>query len=97
MHNKTEPTLDFQSLLEDVQALLAATAHIAEDKVVAARTRLVAALENGRDLLDDAQEAAVARAKAADKIIRDHPYHAIGVALGAGAVLGLILGRRTDP
>jgi len=35
------------------------------------------------------------RAGAADQTIRDYPYHAIGVALGIGAVLGLLWGRRS--
>jgi len=86
--------LDFSPLIDDVQELLAATSHIAEDHVVEARKRLATALENGRGFLDDAREKAVSRAKATDRVIRDHPYEAIGIALGVGALVGLLLRRR---
>ena len=41
-----------------------------------------------------AEEKAVERAKAADRVIRDHPYQAIGLAFGVGALLGFLLARR---
>jgi ElaB/YqjD/DUF883 family membrane-anchored ribosome-binding protein len=81
-------------LLEDAQALLSATAHVAEEKVVEARKRLTAAIEQGRETWNQVQEKAAAGAKAADEVIRDHPYQSIGVALGVGALVGYLLGRR---
>ena len=94
MNSKTKETADAGQLVEDAQALLAATAHIAEEKVVAARKRLEAAIEQGRDMLDDLKDRAVASAKAADETIREHPYESIGVALGVGLLLGYLIGRR---
>jgi ElaB/YqjD/DUF883 family membrane-anchored ribosome-binding protein len=82
-------------LAEDAQALLAATADVAETKVVEARKRLTAALERGKEAWGQAQDYAVAQAKAADEVIRDHPYQSIGIAFGVGALLGLLLRRRT--
>ena len=83
-----------EHLVEDAQALLAATAHVAEEKVVEARKRLTAAIEKGKETLNNVQEKAVASAKAADGVIRDHPYQSIGVALGVGALIGFLLSRR---
>ena len=83
-----------ESLLEDAQALLAATAHVAEEKVVEARKRLTAAIERGRETWERLQEKALAGAKAADEVVRDHPYQSIGVALSLGALFGYMLGRR---
>jgi len=83
-----------EHLVEDAQALLAATAHVAEEKVVDARKRLAAAIEKGKETWNNVQEKAVAGAKATDQVIRDHPYQAIGVALGVGALIGLLIGRR---
>ena len=37
---------------------------------------------------------AIAGAKATDQVIRDHPYHAIGVALGVGVLIGFLLSHR---
>jgi ElaB/YqjD/DUF883 family membrane-anchored ribosome-binding protein len=85
---------DFGTLADDAKALLAATAEVAEDKVVAARERLATALEHGREAWDGMQERAIAGAKAADRAIHKHPYPAIGVAFGFGALLGYLLTRR---
>lgn len=80
--------------MEDAQALLAATAHVAEEKVVEARKRLIAAIERGKETWNTVQEKAIAGAKATDKVIRDNPYKALGIALGVGAIIGYLLRRR---
>ena len=92
----TQTNHDLSSLAEDAKALLAATAGVAEDKVVAARERLSDALERGREALDTVQEQASEGAKAADKVIRNHPYQSIGIAFGVGALLGILLSRRNQ-
>ncbi len=84
---------DLGRLAEDARALMVATAHVAEDKVVDARKRLSAALENAKETYGRLQQKAIERAKATDKIVRDHPYQAIGIAIGVGALLGLLLTR----
>jgi ElaB/YqjD/DUF883 family membrane-anchored ribosome-binding protein len=83
-----------EHLMEDAQALLAATAHVAEEKVVEARKRLTAAIEKGKEAWDTVQEKAVAGAKATDQVIRDNPYKALAVAVGVGAIIGYLLRRR---
>ena len=40
------------------------------------------------------REKAVEGAKAADEAVHEHPYQAIGIALGVGAILGYIIARR---
>jgi ElaB/YqjD/DUF883 family membrane-anchored ribosome-binding protein len=87
-------SIESERLVEDAQTLLAATAHIAEEKVVEARKRLTGALERGREVWNDVQEKAVAGAKATDQVIRDHPYQSIGIAFGIGAFIGFLLSRR---
>jgi ElaB/YqjD/DUF883 family membrane-anchored ribosome-binding protein len=83
-----------EHLMEDAQALLAATAHMAEEKVVEARERLTAAIEKGKETWNNVQEKAIAGAKATDQVIRDNPYKALGIALGVGAIIGYLLRRR---
>jgi ElaB/YqjD/DUF883 family membrane-anchored ribosome-binding protein len=83
-----------EHLIEDAQALLTATAHVAEEKVVEARKRLTAAIEKGKETWSMVQEKAIAGAKATDQVIRDNPYKALGIALGVGAIIGYLLRRR---
>ena len=83
-----------QSLAADAQALLAATTDVAGEKVAEARKRLTAALEKGRETWESVQEKAVEGAKATDQVIREHPYQALGVAFGIGALVGFLVSRR---
>ena len=85
---------DVGILAEDARALMAATADVAGEKVAEARKRLSAALESGKALYGRARDKAVEGARAADEVVRDHPYQAIGIALGLGAVLGYLMTRR---
>jgi len=80
--------------MEDAKDLLAATGHVAEEKVVEARKRLSAAIEKGREVWNTVSEKTVAGAKATDEAIRENPYKAIGIALGVGALIGFLLSRR---
>ncbi len=82
------------NLAEDAQALLAATANVAETKVIEARRRLSDALDRGKEAWGQMQDFSVAQAKAADEVIREYPYYAIGIAFGVGALVGLLFRRR---
>jgi ElaB/YqjD/DUF883 family membrane-anchored ribosome-binding protein len=82
------------SLAEDARALLHATSEVAGDKVAEARGRLSAALERSKEMYDDARAKAIAGAKAGDKLVRNNPYAALGIAVGVGALIGYILSRR---
>ena len=83
-----------EKLVEDAQELLAATAHVAEEKVIEARKRLTAAIEKGKDAWRAVQASAVSSAKETDRVIHDHPYHSIGIAFGVGILLGFLVRRR---
>lgn len=58
------------------------------------RGRLEATKEKIEDLYGRAREKVVAGARTTDDAIRTHPYTSIGVALGAGLLIGALLGRR---
>ena len=45
-------------------------------------------------VMQRAQEKAVERAKAADKVIRQRPYQTIGVAFGLGLLIGFLARRK---
>ena len=80
---------------EHAEALLAATADVAGEKVEEARNRLAAALESGKEIYDRVCKQAAEGAQVADQTIRKNPYQAIGIALGVGALLGYLVARRS--
>ena len=92
----TSVSNEIGNLAEDAQALLSATANATEEKIVEARKRLTVALEKGQEIWGLVQDKACETAKAADQTVRKHPYQAMGVAFGVGAVLGYILTRRNN-
>ena len=85
---------DVSQLAEDARALMAATADVAGEKVGEARKRLAAALERGKEIYGHVREKAVEGAKVADEAVHEHPYQAIGIALGVGALFGFLVARR---
>jgi ElaB/YqjD/DUF883 family membrane-anchored ribosome-binding protein len=85
---------DMGSLAEDARALMAATADVAGEQVAEARKRLAAALESGKEVCGRVRDKAVEGAQAADEAVRAHPYQAIGIAFGLGAIVGYLAVRR---
>ena len=87
-------THDMGQLAEDAQALMAATADVAGEKVSEARKRIAAALDSAREIAGNVRDKAVAGAKVADQTVRENPYQAIAVGVGVGVVVGYLLARR---
>ena len=85
---------DLGTLAEDARALMAATADVAGEKVGDARKRLTAALERAKEIASNVRDKAVAGAKATDQAVHEHPYQAIGIAVGVGALIGYFVARR---
>jgi ElaB/YqjD/DUF883 family membrane-anchored ribosome-binding protein len=85
---------DLGTLAEDARALMAATADVAGEKVGEARRRLAAALDSAKAIAGRVRDKAVEGAKAADEAVHEHPYQAIGIALGVGALIGYLVARR---
>jgi ElaB/YqjD/DUF883 family membrane-anchored ribosome-binding protein len=81
-------------LADDARALMAATADVAGEKVGRARKRLNAALERAKEIAGNVRDKTVAGAKAADEAVREHPYHAIAISVGVGALAGYLVARR---
>lgn len=95
MHKQTQAlTNDIGTLIEDARALLTATADVAGERVSEARQRLAATLDGGKQILERVKDKTVEGAKATDEAIHQHPYQAIGIAFGVGAILGCLLARR---
>jgi ElaB/YqjD/DUF883 family membrane-anchored ribosome-binding protein len=85
---------DMGQLAEDAQALMAATADVAGEKVGQARKRLAAALESAKVIAGNVRDKAIAGAKATDEAVHEHPYQAIAIGVGVGVLVGYLLSRR---
>ena len=69
-----------------------ATLHGDSEKGVL-RAKLEAATEKAKEVGERLKEQTVAAAKATDEVVREHPYQAIGIALGVGLLIGVVLAR----
>ena len=85
---------DLKRIVADSEELLRATADAAGDKAGAVRERLAHSLDNAKRACRNLEEKAIDGAKAADKVVRDHPYESIGVAFGIGLVIGLLVAKK---
>jgi ElaB/YqjD/DUF883 family membrane-anchored ribosome-binding protein len=85
---------DMGTLAEDARALMTATADVAGEKVADARKRVADALESAKEIAGRVRDQAVDYAKATDEAVHEHPYKAIGIAFGVGALLGYLVLRR---
>jgi len=85
---------DMGTLAEAARALMAATADVAGEKVEEARKQLAAALERGKEIYGRVREKAIDCAKVTDEAVHEHPYQAIGIAFGVGAIIGYLVSRR---
>jgi ElaB/YqjD/DUF883 family membrane-anchored ribosome-binding protein len=88
---------DLIRLAEDAQTLMAVTADSAGDKVVEARKRLAATLDKAKQAYGRVRDRAVDSARTADAAVREHPYEAIVISLGIGALVGLLMNSIRPP
>ena len=51
-------------------------------------------VEDLKTIIQRAEEKALQQAKAADKVIREHPYQTIGLAFGLGLLIGILARRK---
>lgn len=85
---------DFKRVMHDAEELLKATSDEASEKVKQVRTRLATALESARITCEHLQIKTTEAAKAANHIIREHPYEFLGAAFGTGLLIGILVARR---
>ena len=85
---------DVSTLADEARALMEATADVADEKVTEARKRLETCLAHSKTTLASLREKASQGAKVADETVRSHPYEAIAVAFGVGALVGFLISRR---
>lgn len=88
---------DLRVVVADAEELLRATAGQAGEKVSAARERIQENLAAAKQRLAVAQDAVLARtkeaAKVTDEYVHENPWKAVGIAAGAGLVIGMLISR----
>ena len=55
---------------------------------------LADALERGKEIYGRAHDKAVESVKAADEAVHEHPYQAIAIGVGVGAIIGFLIARQ---
>lgn len=85
---------DLKVVVHDAEELMKATASDLGEKARDARVKLAATLESAKASCKKLEEKTLATAKAADRVIRDHPYQTIGLAFGVGLLIGVLVNRR---
>lgn len=57
------------------------------------RAKLQAAIDKAKAAYERLEEKTIAAAKATDTAVREHPYHAMGLAFGIGLLIGVLATR----
>ena len=92
--SKQKLAADLKVVASDIEAIMKSTAGDMGEKATELRAKLAGALEKAKAAAGRVEDKAVAGAKAADKVIRNHPYESIGVAFGVGILIGVLINRR---
>ena len=85
---------DLRSLVRDAEELLKSGAEEVGGKAAELRARLQTSLDKAKDTCRKLEGHALEGAKAADRVIRSHPYESLGIAFGVGVLLGVLINRR---
>jgi ElaB/YqjD/DUF883 family membrane-anchored ribosome-binding protein len=89
---------DMRLVIADAEELLRATAGQTGEKLAELRAKTQDHLAEAKVKLAEVEDIVLAKAqeagKVADTYVRENPWNAVGIAAGAGFILGLLIGRR---
>ena len=89
---------DLKHVIADAEDMLKLSAGQAGEEAGKLRERMQARLSSTKQRLADLQHVAIEKAKeaghVADDFVHEKPWVSIGVAAGAGLIVGLLIGRR---
>ena len=77
-------------MVQDGEELLRSGAAALGERGQAAKEKLADALEMAKETQRRLQEQAIAGARKADQMVREHPYQAVGIAFGVGLLIGVL-------
>jgi ElaB/YqjD/DUF883 family membrane-anchored ribosome-binding protein len=85
-------------MVDEADHLLAKAERSGSEQFVAAREKFEAQLQHAKDELRHLEVSAIDSAKhaarATDHAVHEHPYAAMGIAAGAGLLIGMLIARR---
>jgi ElaB/YqjD/DUF883 family membrane-anchored ribosome-binding protein len=89
---------DLKTVMQDAEALIKATSNQTGEKIQEVRARAEESLRQARVRLTEVETEALKRARevadATEEYVRDNPWQSVGIAAGAGLLLGLLISRR---
>lgn len=89
---------DLQTVVEDAEALLQATAAQTGERIEGIRSRATESLKQARSRLHEVEDEALEQvrevAASTDEYVQANPWQAVGVAAGVGLLIGLLISRR---
>ena len=87
---------DFSAVIADSEVLLKAMASAGGDKAQALRGDLERKLREARARMDELQDVAIERSRAAarqaDAYVHENPWESVAIGAGIAAVIGLVIG-----
>jgi len=94
--NREKLHQEFDTIVSDTEKLLASMANATGDKALALRSEVEHGLVSARERLAGLRTASVEQvnhaAHATDDYVHAHPWRAVGIVAGVGAVAGLLTG-----
>lgn len=85
---------ELREIVRHARALVDATAGEADDRVQKAREQLEQRLEDARGRYDALDDLIDRKIEAADRLVHDKPYHAVGGSFLIGLLLGWFMSRK---
>jgi ElaB/YqjD/DUF883 family membrane-anchored ribosome-binding protein len=96
--NQEKRMSDIKTVLSDAEDLLKQAASATGDRATELREKALTLLKQARENAANAQVVVVEKgkkaARATDDYVHDHPWTSIGIAAGAGALIGLLINRK---
>jgi len=87
---------DLHALVAEAEKMMSGAPQAEEAEALPSlRARFDAAQERFADFYESAKDNVAAGAKYTDNVIRTNPYQSLAIALGAGLLVGVLLGRRS--
>jgi ElaB/YqjD/DUF883 family membrane-anchored ribosome-binding protein len=89
---------DVKAVISDTEELLKATAGQTGDKIESIRERAGKTFDAFKDTIENFEQDEVEKikdaAKATDQYVRENPWLSIGIAAGAGLIIGWLIRRK---
>ncbi len=89
---------DMKTLVKDAQELFHEASLVTGEKAEELRAKGLVLLDTAMEKAQEVQAIAIEKGKAAaqttDQFVHEHPWKAVGIAAGAGLIIGLLISRR---